>query len=271
MADRIDSTRSDLTADLLLAQRMASEADTITTGRFRASDLRVQTKPDHTPVSEADKGVEGMVRATLATERPDDAVHGEEMPDTGWGSRRWIVDPIDGTANYVRGVPVWATLIGLMVDGEMTVGVVSAPALGRRWWASKGHGAFAGPDFSRGTRLAVSAVGTVHDAFLSYSSLGGWSRDHRGQAFAELLASCGRTRGFGDFFSYMLVAEGAVALACEPARELYAMAALVPIVTEAGGRFTNLEGAPGPVGRGALASNGLLHDEVLNRLQRDDH
>lgn len=249
---------------------MAREADSITTRRFRASDLSVQTKPDHTPVSEADKAVEGMVRATLATERPDDAVHGEEMPDTGWGSRRWIVDPIDGTANYVRGVPVWATLIGLMVDEVMRVGVVSAPALGRRWWAAQGTGAFAGDEFSKGKTIHVSAIGSLGDAFLSYSSMGGWARDHRGQAFAELLASCGRTRGFGDFFSYMLVAEGAVDLACEPDLELYDMAALVPIVTEAGGRFTNLDGTPGPAGRGALATNGVLHDEVLTRLQRSE-
>ncbi|RLP11667.1 inositol monophosphatase family protein [Propionibacterium australiense] len=259
----------DYTDDLRLAHLMADNADSLTLNRFKARDLKVRAKADHTPVSEADQAVEASVRHTLSTARPRDAVHGEEMPDTGYGPRQWIVDPIDGTANYVRGVPIWATLIGLRIAGEMVVGVVSAPALGRRWWASKGGGAFTGTSLFNPTPIGVSGTSAIPDAFLSYSSIHGWIEAGRGQGFVDLMRDCGRTRAFGDFFSYMLVAEGAVDLACEPDLELYDMAALVPIVTEAGGRFTNLDGEPGPAGPGALATNGILHDEVLARLAPD--
>ncbi|MFZ2624777.1 MAG: inositol monophosphatase family protein [Propionibacterium sp.] len=258
----------DFTDDLRLAHLMADNADSLTTSRFKALDLKVRSKADHTPVSEADQAVEAAVRRTLATARPRDAVHGEEMADTGQGPRTWIVDPIDGTANYVRGVPVWATLIALRVNGEVCVGVASAPALGRRWWAAKGSGAFTGKTLLSPTRIQVSKVDTVEDAFLSYSSIGGWIKDGRGQGFVDLIRDCGRTRAFGDFFSYMLVAEGCVDLACEPDLALHDMAALDIIVREAGGRFTNLDGVPGPVGPGALATNGHLHETVLSRLAR---
>lgn len=269
MASTAASTTPDLYADLRMAQDMARRADALTMATFRSADLAVSTKADHTPVSEADKAVEAMVRATLAEQRPDDAIHGEEMADTGSGLRRWIVDPIDGTANYVRGVPIWATLIGLMVDSRMVLGVVSAPALGRRWWAHEGAGAMAGPDFDHGSPIKVSTISSPGEAFLSYSSLHGWQNDNRAQGFTRLMAQCGRTRAFGDFFSYMLVAEGAVDIACEPDLELYDMAALVSIVTEAGGTFSNLDGVPGPAGRGALATNGLLHNYALGQLRHD--
>ena len=260
----------DYTDDLRLAHLMADNADSLALNRFKARDLKVRAKADRTPVSEADQAIEASVRHTLATARPRDAVHGEEMPDTGYGPRQWIIAPIDGTANYVRGVPIWATLIGLRVGGEMVVGVVSAPALGRRWWAAEGSGAFTGTSLFTPNPIRVSGTSHLADAFLSYSSIHGWIDGGRGQGFVDLMRDCGRTRAFGDFFSYMLVAEGAVDLACEPDLELYDMAALVPIVTEAGGRFTNLDGAPGPVGRGALATNGILHDEVLERLAPDE-
>ncbi len=259
----------DFTDDLRLAHLMADNADSLTTSRFKAHDLKVRSKADHTPVSEADQAVEAAVRRTLATARPRDAVHGEEMADTGQGPRTWIVDPIDGTANYVRGVPVWATLIALRVNGEICVGVASAPALGRRWWAAKGAGAFTGKTLLSPTRIHVSKVDAVPDAFLSYSSIGGWIKDGRGQGFVDLIRDCGRTRAFGDFFSYMLVAEGCVDLACEPDLALHDMAALDIIVREAGGMFTNLDGEPGPVGPGALATNGRLHKTVLGRLSRE--
>jgi len=254
------------TDDLRLAHLLANDADSIALSRFRARDLAVATKADDSAVTDADQAIESSLRKTLASARPRDAVHGEEQDDTGWGPRRWVIDPIDGTANYVRGVPVWATLIALMVDDVVQVGVVSAPALGRRWWAADGDGAFTGKTLFNGQAIHVSDVGTVGDAFLSYASLGGWMDTPRARPFANLLHDCGRTRAFGDFWSYMLVAEGAVDLACEPELALHDMAALDVIVREAGGRFTNLEGMAGPFGPGALATNGVLHDDVLTRL-----
>lgn len=258
-----------LTDDLRLAHLLADDADSITMSRFKALDLRVTEKPDLSPVTDADTAVEEAIRRTLGKARPRDAVHGEEMADTGWGPRRWVVDPIDGTKNYVRGVPVWATLISLLVNDEVVVGVVSAPALGRRWWASLGGGAYAGKSLMNPTPCRVSEVGRVEDASLSYAELGEWVAAGQGQGFVDLLRSCWRTRAYGDFWSYMLLAEGAVDIACEPELELHDMAACSLVVTEAGGRFTDVDGRPGPHGAGAYATNGLLHDAVLGHLRPD--
>ncbi|HQY99231.1 MAG TPA: inositol monophosphatase family protein [Propionicimonas sp.] len=252
--------------DLRLAHVLADQADSITMARFKASDLKVSAKPDLTEVTDADTAVEDAIRAMLGRTRPRDAVHGEERDDSGWGPRRWVIDPIDGTANFVRGVPVWATLIGLMVGDEVVAGVVSAPALSRRWWAAKGGGAFTGRSLLQGVPCRTSGVASIEDASLSYSSIHGWVDSGRGQQFVDLMRECWRTRAYGDFWSYMLVAEGAVDVAAEPELALHDMAALVPIVTEAGGRFTNLDGSPGPHGPGAIATNGLLHEEMVDRL-----
>jgi histidinol-phosphatase len=252
--------------DLRLAHVLADQADSISTSRFKALDLHVDRKPDFTPVTDADITVEDSIRSTLSRARQRDAVHGEERGDTGSGPRRWIIDPIDGTKNFVRGVPVWATLIGLMEEDEVVVGLVSAPALGRRWWASKGNGAYTGRSLAACAPIRVSAVSDIDDASLSYSSISGWVESGRGQQFIDLMRDCWRTRAFGDFWSYMLVAEGAVDLAAEPKLELHDMAALAVIVNEAGGSFTNLDGKPGPFGPGAIATNGLLHPEVVERL-----
>ncbi|MGB4628997.1 MAG: inositol monophosphatase family protein, partial [Propionicimonas sp.] len=210
--------------------------------------------------------VEDAIRSMLGRTRPRDAVHGEEREDSGWGPRRWVIDPIDGTANFLRGVPVWATLIGLMVGHEVVAGVVSAPALGRRWWASRGTGAFTGRSLLQASPCKVSAVSSIEDASLSYASIGGWVESGRGQQFVDLMRDCWRTRAYGDFWSYMLLAEGAVDLACEPELALHDMAAVSVVVQEAGGRFTNLDGVAGPHGPGAIATNGVLHDEVVRRL-----
>ena len=258
-----------LVDDLRLAHVLADAADSITTSRFRAADLAVSSKPDRTPVTDADTAVEDAVRGMLSRTRPRDAIRGEEREDSGWGPRRWVIDPIDGTANFLRGVPVWATLIGLMVGDEVVAGVVSAPALGRRWWASRGGGAFTGRSLLQATPIRVSAVREIEDASLSYSSIGGWVDAGRGQQFVDLLRDCWRTRAYGDFWSYMLLAEGAVDLAAEPELALHDMAAPSIVVTEAGGRFTNLDGHDGPLGPGAVATNGLLHEEVLERLRYD--
>lgn len=253
--------------DLALALELADLADAITLERFESTDLKVDTKPDMTPVSDADVAVEGALRDKLGTTRPADAVLGEEFGgDVQFSGRQWVIDPIDGTKNYVRGVPVWATLISLLEDGEPVVGVVSAPALARRWYASKGASAWR--TFADGsvTRLGVSGVGALSDASISISSLSGWrDRDLRDQLIG-LTDDVWRLRGYGDFFSYCLVAEGAVDIAAEPEVSLWDLAALSVLIGEAGGRFTSLAGEDGPHGGDAVATNGLLHDEVLSRL-----
>src|SRR5689334_16227685 len=228
--------------DLRLAHVLADDADSLTTARFKALDLHVMTKPDLTPVTDADQAVEDGIRRTLSRARPRDAVLGEESGTTGHSQRRWVVDPIDGTKNFVRGVPVWATLISLMVEDEVVVGVVSAPQLNRRWWAMKDGGTFTGRSFYKATPCKVSDVSSLTDASMSYSSLDGWDQSGQLDDFLALAKRCWRTRAYGDFWSYMMVAEGSVDFAAEPELELYDMAALDVIVREAGGRFSSLDG-----------------------------
>lgn len=244
--------------DLALALTLADAADAISRERFHAKDLDVSLKADRTHVTDADKAVERTIRDLLAQERPDDAFYGEESGRTESATREWIIDPIDGTANFLRGVPVWATLIALVVDGVPVVGVVSAPALHRRWWAAEGAGAFSldGP-------LRVSTVATLRDASLSYNGLQYWMEAGRVEQLLSLAGQVWRTRAYGDFWSYMLVAEGAVDISGEFDLQPYDMAALYPIVTEAGGRFGGIDGGDGIWEGSALATNGLLHDDVV--------
>ncbi|MEE9244059.1 MAG: histidinol-phosphatase [Mycobacterium sp.] len=257
---------SPLADDENLALELADETDALTMRRFGAVDLRVHTKPDMTPATDADLDAETMLRGRLAERRPLDSVLGEEFGGSGVSTgRHWVIDPIDGTKNFVRGVPVWATLIALLVDGVPVVGVVSAPALGRRWWASHGQGAFA--SFGGATRrISVSGVKDLDSASLSFSDLTtGW--EARRSKFVELTDTVWRTRGYGDFWSYCLVAEGAVDIATEPEAKLWDLAPLALLVREAGGRFTNFAAEPGPHGGSAVATNGLLHDAVLAQLK----
>ena len=249
--------------DLRLAHVMADQADSLTMSRFAATDLVVTAKSDLTPVTDADNATEEVLRSTLSRARARDAILGEELGATGHGPRRWVLDPIDGTKNFVRRVPVWATLIGLMDGSEPVVGLVSAPALGRRWWAAKGTGAWTGKSLSAATRCRVSDVDNLSDASLSFSSMSGWEEQRRLDGFLDLTRKVSRTRAYGDFWSYMLVAEGAVDIACEPEVSLWDLAALAVIVTEAGGAFTDLTGRPGPDGGSAVGSNGPLHEQVL--------
>ncbi|GAA1791710.1 histidinol-phosphatase [Nocardioides hankookensis] len=257
---------TDYTDDLRLAHVLADDADSISESRFKALDLHVMSKPDLTPVTDADQAVEESIRRTLSRARSRDAITGEEQGSSGHSQRRWIIDPIDGTKNFVRGVPVWATLISLVVDDEVVLGVVSAPLLQRRWWASTGNGAWTGRSLLKATRCQVSDVRRLEDASLSYSSLSGWDERDRLDDFESLMRRCWRTRAYGDFWSYMLLAEGAVDIAAEPELEVYDMAALDIIVREAGGRFTSLDGTDGPFGGNALASNGHLHEAALSFL-----
>jgi len=249
--------------DLRFAHVLADSADDITTKRFKALDLRVETKPDLTPVSDADRAAEDSIRNILRRSRPRDAVLGEESGQTGIGPRRWVIDPIDATKNYVRGVPVWATLIGLMDGDKVVAGVVTAPALGRRWWAATGGGAWTGKSLSNASRCRVSGVTKLSDASFSYSGVGGWDETGRLDGFLSLSRAVWRTRGFGDFWSHMLVAEGAVDVSAEPDVSLWDLAALQVIVEEAGGRFTSLAGEATPDGGSVVCTNGHLHDEVL--------
>ena len=253
--------------DVELALRLADHADALTMERFGALDLHIDTKPDLTPVTDADRSVESAVRDTLSAERPGDAVLGEEFGGTAvFTGRQWVIDPIDGTKNFVRGVPVWATLIALLHDGVPIAGVASAPALQRRWWAGAGEGAFTSFAGGAPRRIAVSSVADIESASLSFSSLSGWADLGLRDRFIEFTDMVWRVRAYGDFLSYCLLAEGAVDIAAEPEVSLWDLAALDILVREAGGAFTSLAGAAGPHGGSAVATNGLLHESVLNRL-----
>lgn len=254
------------TDDLRLAHIMADAVDRLTLTRFNAHDFSLETKPDLTPVTDADRDAEQLIRSQLSRVRTRDSVLGEEFGETGSSPRQWVIDPIDGTKNFVRGVPVWATLIALVDRGKPVVGVVSAPALQRRWWAAEGTGAYTGRSLAKATRISVSSVRRLQDASLSYSSLTGWRDLGLREKFIDLTDTVWRTRAYGDFWSYMMVAEGVVDVTAEPDLGLYDMAALVPIVTEAGGRFTSLAGEDGPHGGNALATNGRLHESILSYL-----
>ncbi|WP_292991453.1 histidinol-phosphatase [Mycobacterium sp.] len=253
--------------DLAVALDLADQADAVTLARFGAVDLRVDTKPDLTPVSDADHAVETGLRETLARLRPDDSVLGEEFGgSTSVAGRQWVIDPIDGTKNFVRGVPVWASLIALLEDGVPRVGVVSAPALQRRWWAATGAGAFVAVGGAAPRRLSVSSVAQLDSASLSFSSLSGWTQLGLRDRFLELTDEVWRVRAFGDFLSYCFVAEGAVDIAAEPEVSLWDLAPLDVLVREAGGTFTSLDGTEGPHGGNSVATNGLLHEQVLRKL-----
>src|SRR5690349_16113900 len=255
--------------DVALARRLADQADALTMERFGALDLHVDTKPDLTPVTDADRGVERTLRDVLSHERPDDLVLGEEFGGTAaFTGRQWVIDPIDGTKNFVRGVPVWATLIALLQDGVPVAGAVSAPALQRRWWAAAGEGAFTSFAGAPPRRISVSSVGDLESASLSFSSLSGWADLGLRDSFIDLTDAVWRVRAYGDFLSYCLLAEGAVDIAAEPEVSLWGLAALDIVVREAGGAFTDPTGHPGPPRGSAVATNTPLPAAGLGRLPR---
>lgn len=254
--------------DLELALALADAADEISLARFQALDLKIETKPDRTPVTDADQSVEKKIREMISQLAPADSVIGEEFENTGSSSRTWIVDPIDGTANFLRGLPIWATLIALRIDSTITTSVVSAPALGRRWWASKGEGAFTRDVDGSVRKLSVSAVSDLSDSYISYNSIQQWQRIGKEKNIESLSEQVWRIRAFGDFLSYMYVAEGSIDAASEPDLKIYDIAALVPIVQEAGGRFTDLTGELSEHSSTVLASNGLIHEAIRAELNR---
>ena len=252
--------------DLALALELADIADEISLARFRALDLHVENKPDRSPVTDADRSVELALKKLLAEKAPTDALIGEEFGKTGAASRTWIIDPIDGTANYLRGVPVWATLIALAIDGKPVVSVVSAPAMGRRWWAAPETGAFTS-DIDGTTRiLKVSAISDLEHASLSYNNLQLWDQAGMLPQLTQLSRKIWRTRAYGDFWSYMLLAEGSVDIVAEHDLKIYDIAALVPIVEQAGGKFTAIDGPLTAETASVLASNGKLHAVITAEL-----
>ena len=253
--------------DIELLQVLASAADEISLARFRALDLVVEAKPDRTPVTDADKAVEGKLRELLKLYRPTDEVIGEEMDKTGDSNRSWIIDPIDGTANYLRGVPIWGTLIALRVDGEITTSIISAPALGRRWWAGKGRGAFTKDIDGSVRKITVSKIAKLEDSTLSFNSLEQWRNQGLLEQLLELSTNVSRTRAYGDFLSYMFVAEGAIEIASEHDLKIHDIAALVPILTEAGGRITDLQRELTDDSSSVIATNSLLHQTVQDALK----
>ena len=248
--------------DLAFALELADAADAVTLPRFRAADLRVETKPDTTVVSDADRAAEARIRELVRERRPGEGVLGEEEGDDG-GDVRWVVDPIDGTQNFVRGVPVWATLIALEREGEPVVSVVSAPALHRRWWATRGGGAFADDETIR-----ASGIVRLEDASISVTSPAAMSRAGLERQYMDLSHHAWSSRGLSDFWQHCLVAEGSVDVALEPYLNLWDYLPVQLIVEEAGGRCTDFAGNPPAHGSSFLSTNGLLHDAVLEWLRR---
>jgi histidinol-phosphatase len=257
----IDSVAVSATRDLQFAHQLADIADEITMRHFLASDLQVSMKADATPVTEADTSVERALREHIGRQNPGDGILGEEFGSSSTQDRTWIIDPIDGTKNYLRGVPIWATLIALRTDQGITLGLVSAPALGRRWWAERGHGAWV-RDIQGERQIRVSSVPTLAEASLSISDPVGWPPG----TLTALQDVTWRSRAYGDFWSHVLVAEGAVDIAAEPQLAVYDMAAFIPIVLEAGGMVTGWQGGDPTSEGNAVSSNGLLHNHVVTVL-----
>jgi histidinol-phosphatase len=252
-----------LSDDLSLALALAGDADLISFDRYNAIDLVVTTKPDRTPVTDADQAVERSIRAGITSARPTDSILGEEYGTQGDSARQWIIDPIDGTANFLRGVPIWGTLISLAIDGVPVLGVVSSPALGKRWWAALGHGAWLQEHNQPARQISVSGISDLADASLSYNSLPGWDEAGRLDQIIDLTRKVDRSRAIGEMWAYMLLAEGALDIVSEFDLQPYDMAALIPIIQEAGGTFTSVDGLVGPWHGTALATNGALHSAVL--------
>jgi histidinol-phosphatase len=267
---------SQYSVELAFALTLADRADAISLSRYRALDLEITTKPDNSPVTDADKAVERAIIDAITVQYPTDGIVGEEFGTSGSKNRYWVIDPIDGTKNFLRGVPTWATLIALVENEEVVASVVSSPALYRRWHASAGSGAFVSEGVTRDAdsvsasrnvvtrQLSVSKVSQLSDASIAYSDFQGWGA--RRANFEKLLDGAWRTRGLGDFWSHMLVAEGAVDVAIEPSLALWDMAALDLIVREAGGKFSSLDGVDGPFGPNAISTNGALHSAIVAAL-----
>ena len=231
--------------------------------RFDAPDLDVSLKADASHVTEADLSTERAIRALLEAERPSDGIFGEEFGAAGDTHRQWIIDPIDGTANYLKGIPMWATLISLAIDGVPQVGVVSQPAIGRRWWGATGRGAWTNSSSGAARRLTASSVSTLAEASVSFQSMAQWRDAGELAALERLTSAVWRDRAYGDAWPYMLLAEGRLELVAEFGVKEYDIAAHVPIIREAGGTFTAFDGSDSISTLSSLATNGVLHEQFL--------
>jgi histidinol-phosphatase len=270
-ASRRRGSEAELECWLQFALAVADEADTIALRHFR-TDVHIAGKADGTFVTEADTAIERLIRERIAERFPDHGVVGEEeTAHQSDASVRWIVDPIDGTHNFMRGVPLFGTLIACERDGELQLGVLSAPAISERWHARRGGGAWAtrtdGRDAGRTRRVRVSSVADVDRMQLLFSSPADVVRSGRAPGFTGLIADAWRARGFGDFWGYALVAEGAAEAMVEVGVSVWDLAAPAVLVEEAGGRCTDLDGERRIDSRTMLASNGVLHDVLLERLR----
>ncbi len=261
--------------DLRLAHVLADAVERTALDLFGSPDLRVAVTDDGALTTQATERLEELLRHQLQRTRPRDRVEGRVLEPTGHGDRRWVLDALDGTANYVRGVPVWATLISLVVEDEPVLGLVAAPALARRWWAGRGSGAWTGRQLSRARQVHVSDTSVLEHASVSVDEVASWLFGPHGDGFAQLCDRVWRTRAFGDFWSHALVAEGAADVALAASADAYQLATLSTIVEEAGGRVSDPWGA-GVTGAGAapsspvLVTNGRLHDLALASLASQD-
>lgn len=252
-----------LEPELAFANEAADEAAEIALAYF-GSDLEVRLKPDHTPVTQADERIEAMVRDRLAARFPGDAILGEEGGAEGEGSRRWILDPIDGTKNFADGIQVWGTLLALEIDGDLALGVVSAPALGERYEAVRGEGARL-----NGSPIHVSRADRISRAFVCYADVHEWLDGPYGPALLQIVRGARRNRGFGDFWGHCLVARGAADVMFELSLATWDYAACRIVVEESGGKVTQFDGTPVRHGGSVLTTNGILHEELVARLARD--
>lgn len=260
----------ELATELTLALRLADAADAVSMERFDAADLDIRVKADASHVTEADLATERAIRDILAAERPEDGVFGEEFGSSGDAPRQWIIDPIDGTANYLKGIPMWATLIALAIDGVPRVGVVSQPAIGRRWWGATGLGAWTAAPSGEAKPLRVSEVDAIERASVSFQSIRQWDDAGRLDDLTRLTRAVWRDRGYGDAWPYMLLAEGRLEMVAEFGVKEYDIAPYVPILQEAGGRFTAIDGRHTLSDRSGIATNGILHDAFIAVLHGEE-
>lgn len=265
---RVENVTASVSDDLSLAHSLADAADAISLARFRSADLTISTKRDSTHVTDADLAVEKALRSILSAERPEDGILGEEYGTEGSTRRQWIIDPIDGTANFLRGVPNWATLIALAIDGVPVVGVASAPAFGKRWWAAHGTGAWLSENGAEPRRLSVSSVAQLDDASVSFQSIAQWDEAGYLDSLIDLSRTVWRDRAYGDMWSYGLLAEGLIDVVAEFDVKEYDIAPFAVIVEEAGGTFSAIDGNKSTAERSSLATNGVLHQAVVSRIAR---
>ncbi|MBP1999939.1 histidinol-phosphatase [Paenibacillus shirakamiensis] len=264
---------STITDDLEFALTLMDAADTLTLHFFQSENLETETKEDETPVTKADRLVEEQLTAMINKERPFDHILGEEFGvSEGKGGRRWIIDPVDGTAGYLRGQQVWATLLALEEDGDIILGIVSAPAMNKRWWASKGKGTWSAPCRPEGAnqqaaRCFVSKVASLRNSQFSFSSPWSWAEADVLPSLLDLCSNSERSRGFGDFLSHVMVAEGTIDYACEPITSLWDYAAFIPIIEEAGGKITNFSNLKNLTSTSLICSNGLLHERIIRAIE----